>query len=335
MSSEIIGALEQARRWRDAGLGVALATVVETWGSSPRPAGSRLAVNDESAFVGSVSGGCIEAAVVHEALRTIGDGAPRVLEFGVSHELAWEVGLACGGRVRVFVERVEPRRGLLDSLLEAWREKRPVVLATELASGAQQLIGKEAHAGVEAALLEAAQTALARDACRILRLGGRELFVQPFDLPLRLIVVGAVHISQSLAAMAPLAGYEVVVVDPRRDFASAERFPGVAVSSEWPDPALRALAPDRRTAVVTLTHDPKLDDPALEVALASDAFYVGSLGSRKTHAARLARLRRLGIPEAALARIHAPVGLAIGARSPAEIAVSILAEIIATLRGAP
>jgi len=224
------------------------------------------------------------------------------------------------------------KRAVLDRLLEAWGEKRAVVLATDLASGAQQLIAAESHAGVEPALLEAARAALARDACQTLTQGDRELFLEPFNAPLRLILVGAVHIAQPLAAMAALTGYDVVIVDPRQAFASEARFPGVALSSDWPDQALRALAPDRRTAVVTLTHDPKLDDPALQAALASEAFYVGALGSQKTHAARLARLRRLGIDGAALARIHAPVGLAIGARSPAEIAVSILAEITGRLR---
>jgi len=224
------------------------------------------------------------------------------------------------------------KRELLDRLLAAFRDKRPVVLVTELASGAQQLLEPDADA--DRALLEAARSALERDACQSFAQGDRSFFLQPFSVPLRLIVVGAVHIAQPLAQMAALAGYEVVIVDPRQAFASEARFPGVTLSSDWPDQALRALAPDRRTAVVTLTHDPKLDDPALQVALASDAFYVGSLGSKKTHAARLGRLRRLGLDEAALARIHAPVGLGIGARSPAEIAVSILAEVTQRLRAA-
>lgn len=220
------------------------------------------------------------------------------------------------------------KRALLDELLRDARAKRPVVLVTDLGSGAQQL-----HRAGEAAgpLAEAVDRALRRDEAQ--RLEGR--FLQPFNPPLRLLVVGAVHIAQPLVAMAQLVGYEVVIVDPREAFASAARFPDVTLRTEWPDRALEQLALDARTAVVTLTHDPKLDEPALAVALRSPAFYVGALGSRKTHAARLERLRALGIDEERLARIHAPVGLAIGARSPAEIAVSILAEVTERLRRPP
>jgi xanthine dehydrogenase accessory factor len=165
--------------------------------------------------------------------------------------------------------------------------------------------------------------------------GGHRWFLQPWNPPLRMLVVGAVHIAQPLVAMATLAEYAVTIVDPRQAFATQERFPGVALSGDWPDQALRALAPDARTAVVVLTHDPKLDDPALAVAVRSPAFYVGALGSRKTHAARLERLRAHGLSEPELARIHAPVGLDVGARSPAEIAVSILAQVTERLRKPP
>ena len=216
------------------------------------------------------------------------------------------------------------KRATLDRLLASFHTQRPVVLATDLASGEQQLL--------EAATSEAAREALRRDACVQTEEGGRSWFLQPWNPPLRMLIVGAVHIAQPLAAMAAHAEYAVTIVDPRQAFATQERFPGVALSSDWPDSALRSLAPDARTAVVTLTHDPKLDDPALLVALRSPAFYVGALGSKKTHAARLERLRELGLSEAELARIHAPVGLAVGARSPAEIAVSILAQVTQRLR---
>lgn len=218
------------------------------------------------------------------------------------------------------------KRETLDRLLADWHAQRPVVLATDLASGEQRLL--------EPGASEAAREALRGDACRTVEEDGRRWFLQPWNPPLRMLIVGAVHIAQPLAAMAALAGYAVTVIDPREAFASAARFPGVTLSHVWPDQALRELAPDPRTAVVTLTHDPKLDDPALVVALGSSAFYVGALGSRKTHAARLERLRALGVSEALLARIHAPVGLALGARSPAEIAVSILAQVTQCLREA-
>ncbi len=209
-------------------------------------------------------------------------------------------------------------------------DKRPVALVTDLETGDQTLVysrNNSGLSGVSTDLIEAAQTALRDDRSRPVETDAGRYFIQVHNPPPRLFIVGAVHIAQPLARMAALAGYAVTVVDPRRAFASDERFPDVAVSRDWPDAALTVLAPDTRTAVVTLTHDPKLDDPALAVALRSDAFYVGSLGSRRTHALRCERLAELGLDEARIARIHGPVGLAIGALSPAEIALAIMAQI--------
>jgi xanthine dehydrogenase accessory factor len=212
--------------------------------------------------------------------------------------------------------------------------KRPVVLMTRLPEGEQRLLDPHGAVpdGVSLTLFDAARLAAARDEASTVEEDGGRIFLQPFNPPLRLIIVGAVHIAQALARMGALAGFAVVVLDPRSAFATDERFPGVERSAEWPDKALAALAPDGRTAVVTLTHDPKLDDPALEAALRSSAFYIGCLGSRKTQASRLERLRRRGFTEADLDRLHGPVGLSINARSPGEIAVSILAEVIQQLR---
>lgn len=229
------------------------------------------------------------------------------------------------------------RRETLHAVLAAREAKRPAVLVSALDTGDQRLFHADDPdaAGLDPAVRAACLEALRADRSRTLPKEEGALFLQVFNPPLRMVVVGAVHVTQALAPMAALLGYEVTVVDPRRAFATDERFPGVAVESDWPDDALRRLSPDRRTAVVTLTHDPKLDDPALEAALAGDAFYIGSLGSRRTHAARLERLRARGFDEPTLARIHGPIGLAIGARSPAEIATAVTAEITATLRGAP
>lgn len=229
------------------------------------------------------------------------------------------------------------RRETLHAVLAAREAKRPAVLVGALDTGDQRLFHADDPdaAGLDPAVRDACLEALRADRSRTLPREEGALFLQVFNPPLRMVVVGAVHVTQALAPMAALLGYEVTVVDPRRAFATDERFPGVAVDTDWPDDALRRLSPDRRTAVVTLTHDPKLDDPALEVALAGDAFYIGSLGSRRTHAARLARLRARGFDDPALARIHGPIGLAIGARSPAEIATAVAAEITAKLRGAP
>jgi len=336
--------LEQVAEWRSEGRGVALATVIATWGSSPRPAGSQLAVDEQGRMSGSVSGGCVEGAVVETAREVIETGAHQVLDFGVTDEMAWEVGLACGGEMQVFVERVvrrggapEQRAGWLDRLAADRAAKRPVVATVNLSTGRRELL-RPAPPDVtprpdQAEIAVATREALRTDAASILERRDGRLFLQPFNPPLRLVIVGAVHIAQPLSRMAAETGYEVIVVDPRGAFASDARFPGTRLERDWPDEALAALALDSRTAVVTLTHDPKLDDPALQVALRSPAFYVGSLGSRRTQDRRLARLRAEGFGERELARLHGPVGLDIGARSPAEIAVAILGQVTARLRG--
>lgn len=225
------------------------------------------------------------------------------------------------------------KRDILDSLLQARRDKKPVALLRWLENGRQQLVVPgEGDDGLQATAQSAVLEALRRDRGLTVETDEGPLFVQPFNPALRLIVVGAVHIAQAFVPMASLSGYDVTVVDPRRAFANDQRFPGVAVSQEWPDDALNELSPDARTAIVTLTHDPKLDDPALDVALRSEAFYISSLGSRRTHAARLERLSDLGHSEEDLKRIHGPAGIDLGAVSPAEIAVSILAQMTEVLR---
>lgn len=274
--------LDQAAAWLAEGRGVVFATVVRTWGSSPRPAGSKLACNDAGEFIGSVSGGCIEGSVITEAIDLMsGQREAGVLSFGVSDETAWDVGLACGGKIDVAIEVATAER------IAQLRAEMPP--------------------------------------------------------PRRLVIVGAVHVAAPLAQMARVAGFAVTIVDPRRAWATSERFPHDALVTDWPDVALEALKLDASTAVVALTHDPKLDDPALRVALASSAFYIGCLGSKKTHAARRERLGATasamaggtndGFDEHVLDRLHGPIGLDIGAKSPAEIAVAILAEIIAALHG--
>ena len=228
------------------------------------------------------------------------------------------------------------RRDLLNRLLDTRDRKRPVAHLRWLDHGEERLVvagDMMAEGALDDAIGEAIGKALRLDRGMTIDTVDGRLFVQPFNPPLRLIVVGAVHIAQALVPMATLAGYDATVVDPRRAFASDRRFPDVTVSQDWPDEALEALAIDARTAVVTLTHDPKLDDPALDVALRSNAFYIASLGSRRTHAARLERLKVLGHDDEALARIHGPAGLALGAVSPAEIAISVMAEMTRVLRG--
>ena len=321
--------LERAQAWHAAGQGVALATVVRTWGSSPRPVGSHLAVDAGGGFVGSVSGGCIEGAVIHEALAAIKDGQPRLLEFGVSDEQAWEVGLACGGRVQVYVQRIEAGTPVAE-LLSAQSARLPVASLTRLADGAQCLLHSTGDSGDLALTLEQRQEALTRIVAD--RSGPLDcdegIFLRVYAPTPRLLVVGAVHIAQALAPMAALTGFAVTIIDPRRAFAAEQRFPEQVLCTDWPDEALARYQPDLLSAVITLSHDPKLDDPALVAALNSEAFYIGSLGSKRTHAQRIERLSALGFDAAALARIHAPVGLDLGGRMPAEIAVSILAQVL-------
>ena len=317
--------------WRLQDKPAALVTVISTWGSAPRPLGSHLAVNHDLEFVGSVSGGCIENAVIEEALQVLDSGTPRTLEYGVSNEMAWEVGLACGGRIQLYVEPVKDE--ILTRLLTEQTAKRPVALLTRLYNGAQCIFASSDS--VEGAHhFSAAELAIARETIAVHHSGllhDGDLFLRIYDPPLRLIIVGAVHIAQALIPMAQQTDFDVTVVDPRQHWLSSTRFPNITRKTSWPDQVLQQLDLDQYTAIVILSHDPKLDDPALAVALRSSVFYIGALGSRRTHAARLQRLHELGFSETETTRIHAPIGLNIGAQSPAEIAVAILAEIIQAL----
>jgi xanthine dehydrogenase accessory factor len=310
---------ELALDWHRAGRGAAIATVIETWGSAPRQAGSQLVVSGEGAMMGSVSGGCVEGAVVEEARAALLDGAPRMLSFGVSDDNAFAVGLACGGTIRILVEPVGKALpvAMLEALVAARAARQAIGYQVNLESWARQLVGSDAaperfradKSGVEAGV-----------------------FLGIHNPPLRLVVVGAVHVAQALIPMARACGYDPLLIDPREAFGASARFPGETISHEWPDAAMQKAGIDTRSAVVTLTHDPKLDDPAIATALRSEAFYIGCLGSTRTHAKRIARLTEAGFTEADTARIHGPVGLRIGAKSPAEIAVSIMAELTQRLR---
>ena len=309
--------------WHRKGRGVAIATVVQTWGSAPRAVGSQLVIDAEGAMEGSVSGGCVEGAVIVEAMDTLEDGKPRVLDFGVSDDEAFAVGLACGGEIKVLVEPVGTALPvpILEELVAARAQATAIAYVTDLQESTPALAGVAAYP----------------DRFRLDRSGvepdGRT-FVAIHNPPLRMIIVGAVHIAQPLVAMARACGYAPTLIDPRGAFGSEARFPGETIVDDWPDEALVALKPDARTAVVTLTHDPKLDDPAIMAALRTDVFYLGCLGSTRTHAKRVVRLEEAGFAPADIARIHAPVGMDIGGRQPAEIAVSVMAEVIATLRKA-
>jgi xanthine dehydrogenase accessory factor len=313
---------ETALAWHRAGRGAVIATVVETWGSAPRQAGSQLAIAGDGVMTGSVSGGCVEGAVVTEAGEALKDGRPRLLDFGVSDENAFAVGLACGGRIRVLVEPVGSQipEAMLADLVAARAARRTVAEVVNLADWSRRLVPGPAE-GEIAARFRADRSGVEGDA-----------FVAIHNPPLRLVIVGAVHIAQPLLTISRAAGYDCTLIDPRGAFGSAARFPDETILDDWPDEGVMKAGLDPRAALVTLTHDPKLDDPALRAALGSDAFYIGCLGSTRTHARRIERLTAAGFGPEALARLHAPVGLDIGARTPAEIAVSIMAEITRVLR---
>jgi xanthine dehydrogenase accessory factor len=325
-------------RFRADGARVALATVVRTWGSGPRGPGAKMALTEDARIAGSVSGGCVESAVVEEGGEVLRTGKAKLLHFGVADETAWNVGLSCGGTIEIFVERLEGP--LFETLLEGHRARRAMARATVVRgrdAGRSVLLLDDGRVTGDAAavdddrLVGAARRALDAGEAAWLELGdGGEAFVD-VELPApTLAMVGGVHIAIALAAIAKAIGYRTVVIDPRSVFGSDERFPGVdELLQEWPDKALAKVGLDRSSAVATLTHDPKIDDPALMAALRSPAFYVGALGSRRTQEKRRRRLLERGITEAELSRLHAPVGLDIGARSPEEIALSVMAQIVA------
>ena len=311
---------EIALDWHRAGKGAALATVIETWGSAPRPVGSQLAVSGAGEMMGSVSGGCVEGAVVEEAQAALADGKPRILTYGVSDQDAFAVGLACGGTIRVLVEPVGAAmpEDMLAAIVTAREGRVALAYAVDLETWDRALSAPD---GPHRARFRSDKSGV-----------DESLFVAVHNPPLRLVIVGAVHIAQALVGMARSCGYDPLMIDPREAFGSEARFAGEVISHDWPDEAMAAIGIDARTAVVTLTHDPKLDDPAIQTALRSDCFYLGCLGSTRTHAKRVARLEEAGFTASEIAKIHAPVGLNIGAKSPAEIALSIMAEITQVLR---
>ena len=313
---------EIALDWHRSGKGAVLATVVQTWGSAPRPVGSQLAVSGEAEIMGSVSGGCVESAVVAEALDRLEDGTCTILEFGVSDDDAFAVGLACGGTIRIMVEPVGTGLGMpediLSQIVDARAAREALAVETDTGEWSRRVLGY-------------ADRAEAFDADKP-GFDDQARFLWVSNPPLRLAMVGAVHIAQPLAEMARLTGYDVMIIDPREAFASETRFPGHRLSHDWPDAALDAFGLDHRTAVVTLTHDPKIDDPAIQTALRSPVFYIGALGSTRTHGKRVTRFSELGFSDSEIARIDAPIGADIGSKSPAEIAVSVMAELTERLR---
>jgi xanthine dehydrogenase accessory factor len=299
--------LEEVKSWTAAGDRVALATVVETWGSSPRPLGSKMVVSSSGKMAGSVSNGCIEGDVFQEAQKVLAAGKGRLVPYGVADDVAFEVGLACGGHVEVMIQPITPEHLRLIDLIEA---ERPAELRTNLETGEVQLLERAPELD-----------APARDG---------DWFVEPHRRAPHLVIIGAIHIAIPLHRMAKLLGYRVTVIDARAKFATKERFPEAdELLVSWPDEALAGITLDRSTYVVILTHDPKFDLPALRSVVGKDVRYLGAIGSRKTNQNRFDELRREGFTEEQLEQVHGPIGLDLGGRGAEETALAILAEMTA------
>jgi xanthine dehydrogenase accessory factor len=315
---------------------IALATVVQTWGSAPRRTGAKMAITADGRISGSVSGGCVEGAVIEAAKETIHSGLPQLLHFGVADEAAWEVGLACGGTIDIYVD-------LLDEPTYQFAQQQISNNQTgfniTVIQGPDPILGSKATFDGDQLWMSIDNLQLAAEINKVLpdvtksqriKVGEEiELFLDFIQPSPTLIVVGGVHIAIALTAMAKMLDFRTVVIDPRRAFGSQERFQNVdLLIQKWPQKAFEELELSANTAVALLTHDPKIDDPALKVLLDSTVFYIGALGSRKTHARRVERLSQMGFDQARISRIHAPIGVDIGADTPEEIAVAILAEIV-------
>jgi len=326
-------------QWKDEGKSIALATVVQTWGSSPRKAGSKMAITSDGQMVGSVSGGCVENAVVEAGLEALKTQKPQLLHFGVADETAWEVGLACGGSIDIFVEPFD-----LDFFeeIKSVLENEETAVAVTVVRGPNELLGRELLIREDGQttgafgnewdekVLTLAQVSLSQGVSRRVELNeGIEVFIEAILPSPALIIVGGVHIAISLVSLAKMLGYRTILIDPRKAWGNDERFPHVdRLIQEWPQDAFKQIKITRSTAIAMLTHDPKLDDPALKISLSSSAFYVGALGSKTTHTKRRERLLNDGLSELQLSQLHAPIGLSIGAQSPEEIALSIMAEVV-------
>ena len=333
--------LPYLQEWADKGHAFAIATVIQTWGSSPRPVGSTMLVSKEMEMAGSVSGGCVEGAVIREAIPLIEAGAAKRLAFGVADEDAWAVGLSCGGKIQVFTERFlafdeRPEEQAAWALLrEKLENNQPCILVSRLEDGqgwhsvvlpdgtaAGQPIGKDLKAEALRAYRERKSQSVERE--------GTAYFLQVFPSRSQMLIIGAAHITADLIQLGHLYDFETIVIDPRGVFAHKSQFPQPPdqLIDKYPAEVLNNFPLDAYSYAVVLSHDPKIDDNALHILLPSEIAYIGALGSRKTHEKRVNRLKAAGFSDEAIARIHAPIGLDINAQTPKEIALAIMGEII-------
>lgn len=318
-----------ARDWLEQGRAIGMATVIDTWGSSPVAVGSQMVIAGEEEFQGSVSGGCIEADVIVAALEVVDKRTPKRLSFGIANETAWASGLPCGGNIEIYVEPLQGPADLAcaDAVLTARNERRMLLITTDLDSGTRTL--QESNESLDselASLFKSGRSGL------VSRADG-DVFAHAHTPSPRLYIVGATHIAQALVSIADILGLTPIIIDPRDSFASSARFTHKQLIKAWPKEALHELGLDPFTAVIALAHVAHIDDDALGPALKSSTRYVGALGSKRNHAKRRARLLEAGHANEAIDRIHCPIGLDIGAVTPEEIALAIASEVVLAFRG--
>ncbi len=334
--------IDDINRWLADNQTIALATVVQTWGSAPRKVGAKMALTASGKIGGSVSGGCVEGAVVEEGTAVLQTNKPRLLHYGVADETAWDVGLACGGTIEVFVEPLDTavyhfiwkliQNGETGAAITINQGPAARLGRTLAVRRAGERLGSLGDAQLDARATAAEATLVQPQRLQLTE--AVEVFIDTVRPAPTLIMVGGVHIAVALTNFAKTLGYRTLVIDPRRAFGTAERFPHVdKLIQAWPDKAFTEIEITPETAVALLTHDPKIDDPALKIILKAKPFYIGALGSKKTHAKRAARLRGYGFNDAEIGRIHGPIGLDIGAQTPEEIALAIMAEVLAAKNG--
>tara|TARA_B100001057_G_C22767096_1_gene918094 strand:+ start:424 stop:1377 length:954 start_codon:yes stop_codon:yes gene_type:complete len=295
---------------------VAIATVISTWGSAPRQVGGQMAINETGEIIGSVSGGCVENSVITEALDSLKDKKHRIKDYGITNDLAWEVGLACGGNLKILINPLEDNDKIIFEAKKMIQKRERIIIKIDCKTGRRDVISTLDQEKNKTSYFDY----------------DKEVFYHIIDPKPRLFIIGGVHLSQALSSLANICEYEVVIIDPRDYFANKKRFPNDLIINDWPDIALKNYKFNCSDNIVTLTHDPKIDDLALTLALNSKVGYIGSLGSKKTHENRVERLKNEGFALNQIDKIHAPIGLNISSKTPQEIALSIMAEIIKVRR---
>ncbi len=343
-----------AKKWHDKGIKTAIATVINTWGSSPRPVGSQLIVNENGQFFGSISGGCIESDVIMAAKDIINHDKPKfikpkLIKYDISNENAWQIGLTCGGEIEILIEKFDDKAANINNIIKSKIDKISIAIITNITNGEKAayknsnndkskidyIAGEEIITNDKESqeLIIAAKNALKLNQSVNLKLANKHYFIKIISPIKCMVIIGAVHIAQALSSMALISGFKVIIIDPRSSWATAERFPNIKIIQEWPEDIMDKLDITNKMAIITLSHDKKFDDPALEYAIKSKAFYIGALGSKRTHAKRIKRLDKSGFNKQEINKIDAPIGMDIGAKAPAEIAISIMANITFALNG--